>query len=173
MKSTQSYIKIHGITVEDAGDFSFDHDTGSSDLLTELVPDLDSWGGIGWMELRDFEYNPGREIINFTLETKWAPPLEWLRNATLGSHYFENKLVTMTTLYSDETEVRGVAVMDGEVLQNKALLEFKSEFVDRHYNEAETDFHVNVLENTIWDSIDKFVRVCEQFYLEGGNKEND
>ena len=166
MEATQSQIKVHTITPAAAEDFAFDYDTETSDLLTELVPDLDNWGGTGWMELVEFEYDPTREIINLLVETKWAAPVEWLRNASIGTHYFENKLVTMTTIQKDETLVTGVAVMDGEVLQHKPLLEFESEFVGRHYDDEQPAYDLDRLDNQIWDSVAKFVTVCEQFYLE-------
>ena len=170
MDATQSHVKVHGITPEQAGDFAFDYETDSDNLLTELVPDLDSWGNIGWMELVDFEYHGGTQIINLTLETKWEAPVQWLQAASVGSHYFENKMITMATVQKDETYVVGVAVMDGEVLQNKNIFEMESEVVGKYYNDDETNYDLDTLDNQIWDSIDKFVTVCEQFYLERENK---
>jgi hypothetical protein len=167
MDATQSHIKIHAITADEADDFAFDYDTESDDLLTELVPDLDDWGGVGWMELSDFEYDGRRRIINFSLETKWASPVEWLKSASLGTRYFENKLITMTTIQKDETLVTGVAVMDGEVLQCKPLLQFELSHVGRHYDDEQPEYDLDKFDNAIWDSIAKFVTVCEQFYLEG------
>jgi len=79
MDATQSHIKVFNISPSYAEDFAFDHDIKSDDLLTELVPELDNWGNVGWMELTDFEYDGNREIINLTVETKWAPPTEWLK----------------------------------------------------------------------------------------------
>jgi hypothetical protein len=174
MDATQSQIKIHGIASQTAEDFAFDHDTSSDsdDLFTELVPDLDNWGGVGWMELTSFEYDGTRQIMNLMVETKWASPVEWLRNASIGSHYFENKLITMTTIQKDETVVTASAVMDGEILQNKYIFEMPSEEVGKYYNDDISDYNLDNLDNQIWDSIAKFVTVCEQFYLEG-DKEND
>ena len=172
MDATQSHIKVFNITPQQAEDFEFDYDTTSNDMLGELVPDLDNWGGVGWMELAEFEYDTNRQIINFTLETKWASPIEWLRNASLGTHHFQNKMLTMTTIQKDEALVTGVAVMDGEVLQNKPLLEFESVFVGRHYDDEQPEYSLDIFDNTIWDAIAQFVTVCEQFYLEG-NKQND
>jgi len=167
MDSTQSSVKIYNITPEDAHDFQFDYDTTSSDLLTELVPDLDNWGGIGWMELEEYEYNIQDQSITLSLETKWAAPTEWLRNASMGTHYFQNKLITMTAIQKDETCVTGVAMMDGEVLQNKSIWEMNLEEVAKYYNDAEDSYELDDLDNQIWDTIGKFVKVCEQFYLEG------
>lgn len=166
MDATQSHVKIYNITPEVAEDFEFDYDTTCSDLLTELVPELDNWGGIGWMELEEYEYNPHDQTMHFTLETKWAPPTEWVRNASLGTHYFQNKLVTMSTIQKDETSVTGVAVMDGEVLQNKNIWEMDLEEVAKYYNDSEESYELDELDNQIWDTIGKFVKVCEQFYLE-------
>ena len=166
MDATQSQIKIHGVSPQAAGDFAFDHDIKSDDLLTELVPDLDNWGGVGWMELTDFEYDDTRQIMNLSVETKWASPVEWLRNASTGTHYFENKLLTMTTIQKDESLITGAAVMDGEILQHKVLLEFESDYVGRHYDDEQPEYSLDELDNTIWDSVAKFVTVCEQFYLE-------
>ena len=167
MDATQRQNKVFNISTTDAEDFAFDYDAGSSDLLTELVPDLDNWGTVGWMELMDFEYDGNKQIINLLVETKWLPPTEWLRNASVGTHYFSNKLITMTTIQKDETVVRGVAVMDGEVLQDKPILEFEPEFIGKHYDDEQPEYDLDKLDNTIWDSITKFVTVCEQFYLEG------
>ena len=165
MDATQSFLKIYNISSDQAGDFSFDYDTRSSDLLTELVPDLDHWGNIGWMELADFDYDGRHSILEMTLETKWLPPVEWLRNASKGSHYFENKLITMTTIQKDECVVTGVACMDGEILQNKSLLEVESDFVGKHYDDMQPKHQIEDLDNLIWDSISKFIEVCEKFYL--------
>jgi hypothetical protein len=124
------------------------------------------------MELTSFEYDGTRQIMNLMVETKWASPVEWLRNASIGSHYFENKLITMTTIQKDETVVTASAVMDGEILQNKYIFEMPSEEVGKYYNDDISDYNLDNLDNQIWDSIAKFVTVCEQFYLEG-DKEND
>ena len=167
MDATQSHLTIYNISPQDIEDFEFDYDTTCSDLLTELVPELDNWGNIGWMELEDYEYNKESQSAHLVLETKWAPPTEWLRNASLGTHYFQNKLITMTTIQKDETVITGVAVMDGEVLQNKSLWEMDSEEVGKYYNDAEESYELDDLDNQIWDTIGKFVKVCEQFYLEG------
>ena len=56
--------------------------------------------------------------------------------------------------------------MDGEVLQNKQIFEMSSEEVGKHYEEEEPGYELDNLDNQIWDSIGKFVNVCEQFYLE-------
>jgi len=68
--------------------------------------------------------------------------------------------------------VRGVAVMDGETLQNKVILEMTSEEVGKYYNDDETEYDLDTLDNQIWDSISQFANVCEQFYLER-NEAND
>ena len=57
MEATKSYIKVYNISPQVAEDFEFDYDAlgveeGSSDILTEFVPNLDQWGDIGWMEAR-------------------------------------------------------------------------------------------------------------------------
>ena len=118
------------------------------------------------MELEEYEYNPHDQTIHFTLETKWAPPTEWVRNASLGTHYFQNKLVTMSTIQKDETSVTGVAVMDGEVLQNKNIWEMDLEEVAKYYNDSEESYELDELDNQIWDSIGQFTDVCKKFYLE-------
>ena len=167
MDATQTHIKVYAITPEIAEDFEFDYDTSSSDLLTELVPDLDNWGGIGWMELEEYEYNSRDQTLHLTVETKWATPTEWLRRASAGPHYFQNRLMVMTTIQKDETCVTGVAVMDGEVLQNKTIWHAELEEVRKHYSDTEINYSLDNLDNQIWDSIKKFTLVCEQFYLEG------
>jgi hypothetical protein len=58
MDSTKSHIKVYQVSAEDVEDFEFDYDVETSDLLTELVPDLDNWGGLGWMELEEYDYDP-------------------------------------------------------------------------------------------------------------------
>jgi hypothetical protein len=173
MDATRTYVKIYNIEETDAQDFGFYHDTASSDLLTELVPDLDSWGDVGWMELEEYDYDPRDQTMHLTLETKWAPPTEWVQGASTGTHYFANKLITMTTIQKDETCVTGVAVMDGEILQNKLIFELTSEEVERYYNDEETEYQIDTLDNNIWDSIAKFATVCEQFYLEREQSNDD
>jgi hypothetical protein len=74
-------------------------------------------------------------------------------------------MITMSTIQKDETCVTGIAVMDGEVLQNKYIFEMDSEEVAKYYEEQE-GYELDDLDNQIWDSIGKFVNVCEQFYLE-------
>ena len=177
MNSTKSYIKIYNVSPEDASDFEFDYDTvgveeGSSDILTELVPNLDHWGDIGWMEVEEYEYNSHNNTMHFTLETKWLPPTRWLQQASHNTSYFENKLIMMATIQKDETTVTGVAVMDGEVLQNKNIFDMEPEEVEKYYNDELLNYDLDDLDNQIWDSIGKFANVCEQFYLEG-NEKND
>lgn len=169
MDASKSHVKIYNVSPEEAEDFEFDHDVTTSDILTELVPDLDNWGSIGWMELEEYEYDPQSASIHLTLETKWASPAQWLQHASLGTHYFENKLITMSTIQKDETCVTGVAVMDGEVLQNKYIFEMLPEEVSKYYEE-EPGYELDDLDNQIWDAIGKFVNVCEQFYLEREEK---
>lgn len=166
MDATKSYIKVYNISKEDAEDFEFDYSFDSSDLLTELVPDLSYWDDIGWMELEEYEYHAEGQVLYLTLETKWAPPTRWLQQASCENACFQNKLITMTTIQKDETAVTGVAVMDGELLQEKLIFEMDSERVSDYYNDEETQYDLDDLDNLIWDSIGKFVGVCEKFYLE-------
>ena len=42
--------------------------------------------------------------------------------------------------------------------------------VAKYYNDAEDSYELDDLDNQIWDTIGKFVKVCEQFYLEGEEK---
>ena len=164
MEATKSYIKIRRVSEKEAEDFEYYFDTKSNDLLTELTPDLDNWGGIGWMELGEYEYHKPSQTINLLVETKWSAPTEWLRNASLGSAYFQNKLITMVTIQKDETCVQGVAVMDGEVLQDKSIFEMASKEIARYYEDEESGYSLDALDNQMWDSIAQFLNVCEQFY---------
>jgi hypothetical protein len=173
MDATKSYVKVYNISVDDAEDFEFDYDVETNDLLTELVPQLDSWGNVGWMELEEYEYNPHDNTMHLTLETKWESPVEWLQATSKGTHYFQNRLITMTTIQKDETCVRGVAVMDGEVLQNKSIFEMNLEDVGKYYNDAESSYELDELDNQIWNSITKFVNVCEQFYIDEKEDDNE
>ena len=105
MDTTKSYIKIFDITQENAEDFEFDFNTYDSDLLTELVPDQGDWGSLTWgIELEEYEYNTRDQIIFLTLDTKWEPPIKWLKNASIGTHYFENNagavINTAISIYS-------------------------------------------------------------------------
>lgn len=172
MDATKSYVKIHNISKEDAEDFELDYTIDDSDLLHELVPDQDDWGELTWsIGLEEYEYNQHNQNMHLILDTKWESPVEWLRNASLGSHHFQNKLVTMTTIQKDETCVTGIAVMDGEVLQNKNIWSMDSSEVSKYYDDDEPEYDLDILDNQIWDSIAKFVSVCEQFYLERENDE--
>ena len=170
MDFTKSYVKVYNVCPEEAQDFEFDYDTKTNDMLTELVPQLDNWGGLAWMGLGEYEYSTRLSEISLLLETRGDSPIEWLRNASTRTHYFSNKLITMCTIEKDETRVRGVAVMDGEVLQNKYIFETEPEEIKKYYNENETTYDLDTLDDQIWDSIGKFANVCEQFYLEGKEK---
>jgi hypothetical protein len=169
-------VTIYNISPDTASDFEFDYDalgveSGSNDILTELVPQLESWGDIGWMEAAEYEYHARGQTMHFALHTKWASPVDWVTEAS-HNVYFQNKLIILSTVQKDETCVTGVAVMDGEILQNKTIFEMESEEVGKYYNNDEPDYDLDHLDNKIWDSIGKFVKVCEQFYLER-EEEND
>ena len=175
MEATTSHVKIYNISPQLAEDFEFDYDTmsvddGSSDILGELAPHLDQWSDM-WVEAVEYEYNSHGQTMHFMLHTKWAPPINWLTQASMNV-YFQNKLITMATIQKDETSVTGVAVMDGEVLQNKYIFEMTSEEVGKHYDDDEPDFELDELDNRIWDSIGKFNSVCQKFYLEGEENED-
>jgi len=172
MDATRSHVTIYNVTPAQAEDFAFDYETRNSDLVQQLVPNNDDWGGIGWIELEEYEYNPHTSRMHLTLETQWAPPTEWLRNASVGTHYFENRLITMATIQKSEACVTGIALLDGEVMQNKPIFELDAAEVGRYYDDEQPQYDLNYLDHQIWDSIEKFVTVCEQFYLEG-NEKND
>lgn len=168
MDATKSFVKIYNMTSEEAEDFEFDFEPEDGGIIQKLVPGEAARGNVHWFEMEEYEYNANNKTMYFTLETKWAPPTEWLRNASMGTHYFENKLITMTTIQKDETCVTGIAVMDGEVLQNKTIFEMDLEEVSKHYDDDEPDYDLDELDNQIWDSIGKFTTVCEQFYFDNG-----
>tara|TARA_R110002074_G_scaffold282447_1_gene454037 strand:+ start:76 stop:609 length:534 start_codon:yes stop_codon:yes gene_type:complete len=173
MDSTKSYVKIYRMPQASADDFEFDFSVDDTSLLSELVPSQDDWGDLVWgIDLEEYEYNPRNEMMYLTLNTKWESPIEWLKNASVGTYYFQNKLITMTTIQKDETSVTGVAIMDGEVLQSKNVWSMSSEEVNKYYDDDMDDFELDELDNQIWDAIGKFVNVCEQFYLEK-EEEND
>ncbi len=174
MDATTSHITIYNITPQQAQDFNFDYGgTPESDLIGQLVPNQDDWGGLGWIELEEFEYAAQKNQLLLTINTKWDSPIAWLQQASRAAHYFENRLIVMSTIQKDETCVTGVAVMDGEILQNKCLVELRSEDVGKYYSDTDEDgYELDDLDNIIWDSITQFVNVCEQFYLEKDN-END
>jgi hypothetical protein len=167
MDSTKSFVKVYNITPDVAEDFEFDFTVDSSDLLTELVPNLSLWGDIGWMELEEYEYSSHDNTMHFTLETKWEPPTRWLQQMSADTIYFENKLITMATIQQDETAVTGVAVMDGETLQEKFIFQMDAEEVANYYDDDKLEYELDDLDNQIWDSIGQFVGVCEKFYANG------
>jgi hypothetical protein len=164
MDATKSFIKVHGFTEDAAEFFEFDYTTDDSDLFTELVPNFDHWGGIGWMELDEYEYDNKNNIANFSIDTKWEAPVRWLQQASCDIRYFENRLITMATIQKDETCVKGVAIMDGEILQEKVIFEMSSEDVGKYYDGDQDHFDLDDLDNQIWDSIAQFVNVCTKFY---------
>ena len=170
MDATKSYVKIYNISPETAEDFESDYDTGSHDLLTEMAPRIEEWDNIGWMEVDYYEYNPQDNMMHLTLSTKSASPVEWLRRSSVNVSYLDNKLILMSTVQQDETCVTGVALMDGQVLQNKTIFEMEFGEVGKYYNDEEPAYVLDDLDNKIWDSISKFVNIFEQFYLE---KENE
>ena len=165
MNATQTHIKVYNVSPHEGEDFEFDYDVTTSDLLTELVPDLDDWGGIGWMELEEYEYDPHHQTLHLVLETKSAPPTEWLRNASLGAHCFENKLITMAAIRNDEALVTGSAIRDGVVLQSRRLFEMDPHEIKKYYNDDEPAYDLNKLDNQIWESIGQFTSICTGFYL--------
>ena len=167
MDATKSYIKIYNISPEAEEDFRFDYSVNDNDLLTELVPNLDQWGDIGWAELEEYEYDHSRKVINLVVDTKWAAPERWLQQASCDTIYFENKLITMTTIQKDETSAVGIAIMDGEVLQNKQIFDMSSEMVAKYYDDEIAEYDLDHLDNQIWDSIGQFLSVCEKFYNSG------
>jgi hypothetical protein len=174
MDTTKTYVKIYNISPENAEDFEFDYDTesveeGCNDILAQIVPYEYDPGKNIWIEIEEYEYNSHDNTMHFTLDTKWEAPTGWVTEASKNV-YFQNKLVTMATIQKDETCVTGVAVMDGEVLQNKYIFEMDSEEVGKYYNDEEDSHDLDELDNQIWDSIGKFVKVCEQFYLEREEK---
>jgi hypothetical protein len=71
----------------------------------------------------------------------------------------------MSTIQKDETCVTGVAVMDGEILQNKVIWSMDLGDVSKFYDDAYDQYEVDDLDNQIWDSIGQFRTVCEKFYL--------
>ena len=172
MDSTKSYVKVYNISPQDAKDFEFDYDTESDDLLTEMAPRIDEWDSIGWMEVDEYGYNIQDHSMRLALSTKSDAPIEWLRRASVNVPYLANKLILMNTIRQDETCVTGVALMEGQILQNKPIFEMESKEVGKYYNDDEPAYVLDDLDDKIWDSISKFVNVCEQFYLER-DKEND
>lgn len=173
MDTTQSHIKIYNITEEQAEDFEFDYSVDDADILTQLVPNQKDWGKLAWgIDFEEYEYHPNSQSMHLTLNTKWETPVEWLKSASVGNRYFENRLITMSTIQKDETCVTGVAVMDGEVLQNKTVWSMDAEEVSKYYDDDQVSYDLDELDNQIWDSIGRFLNVCEQFYLEK-ESEND
>ena len=71
----------------------------------------------------------------------------------------------MSTIQKDETLVTGVAVMDGEILQNKELWSMDLDTVAKHYDDDQDDYDLDELDNQIWDSVGQFLKVCEKFYI--------
>ena len=178
MDATRSYVRVYNIDAQSAKDFEFDYDTAgveksSSDILTELVPNLDHWGEIGWMEVLDYEYNLEGKTIHLLLETKSATPLRWLQQASNDVPYFKNKLITMSTIQHDDTRVTGTATIDGEILQNKTIWSMGTEEVAKYHDDDDDSQDLDNLDNQIWDSIQKFVNICEQYYMEEQGEKND
>ena len=171
MDATKSFVKVYGISPEEVEDFEFDFSVDSNDLLTELVPELSKWEDIGWMELDEYEYNPREQAMHFILETKWLPPVSWLEQMSKSSFCFQNKLITMATIRKDETLVTGVAVQDGEILQNKTIFKMSSQAVGKYYDDTFDQYELDDLDNQIWDSIGNFLNICKKFYL-GGQDED-
>jgi len=167
MDATKSHVKIYNISPQDAEDFELDFTTDESDLFTELVPNLSQWGEIGWMELEEYEYNPHDQTMHIVVDTKWESPVRWLQQVSCDTMYFENKLITMTTIQKDETKVTGVAVMDGEILQNKEVWSMDPAIVGKYYNDDEEAYELDHLDHQIWDAIGQFVAVCQKFYGNG------
>ena len=69
----------------------------------------------------------------------------------------------MTTIQKDETSVTGVAIMDGEILQQKNIFQMSAEDVGKYYDDEYDQFDLDDLDNQIWDSIGQFLSVCPFF----------
>ena len=175
MDVTKNHVTVYGVTLQQANDFEFDYrGTPDSDLISQLVPNTDDWGGIGWIELEEYEYDRTGEQILLTINTKRDPPAQWLQHASQATHHFENRLMVMTSAQKDETRVTGIAVMDGETLQNKQIFTMDPSEVEKHYSDSdEPGYDLEDLDDKIWDSIKQFVNICEQFYLEKDNENDD
>lgn len=172
MNSTKSFIRVYNITPAEAEEFEYDHTIDGCDpcteLATTLVPDERDHGDLPW-GVRDaddyeYEYSSNSSTIHFALETKWAPPVDWLISASSKTELFKDKVITMATIQKDETCVTGVVVKNGEILQNKQVFEMPPEEVSKYYEEVE-GYDLDQLDNQIWDSIGGFLDVCEKFYL--------
>ena len=59
--------------------------------------------------------------------------------------------------------------MDGEILQQKTLFEMDEADVAKYYDDEESNYELDDLDNLIWDSIAQFVGVCTKFYVDGDN----
>ena len=73
----------------------------------------------------------------------------------------------MTTIQKDETCVTGIAVKNGDVLQNKQIFTMPLEEVVKYYDDEDESYDLDSLDNQIWDSIGSFLDVCEKFYIKG------
>jgi len=170
--ATQHHITIYNISPTQAEDLSFDFDIQGKDFLTELVPDMKEWGDVGWMDMESWEYDEKRQQIYILLETSHLAPKGWLKALSRDIAYFQNKLATMISISKDETKSCGVAVMDGEILQDKILAEIDHQRVGEHYDELRPEYTIEQLDDLLWRPAGKFLDVCEKFYL-AGETENE
>lgn len=178
MDSTKSFIRVYNITPDEAEGFEYENFDQSEELGFEstgedisLIVDEQHHGNLAWgvrgADDDAYEYSAQNKTIHFVLDTKWEPPLDWLKAASSQVSYFENKTIIMTTIQKDETSVTGIVVKDGDVLQNKQIFNMPIEEVSKYYDDDEEGYDVDSLDNQIWDSIGAFLNVCEKFYIKG------
>ena len=175
MEFTKSFIRVYNITPGEAENFEYDYTVEGCDPCTDLsvmlVPDERDHGNLAWgirdAEDYEYEYSEQNETIHFSLDTKWEPPLEWLLAASEKTPYFKDKVITMATIQKDETCVTGIAVKNGDVLQNKQIFTMPLEEVVKYYDDEDESYDLDSLDNQIWDSIGSFLDVCEKFYIKG------
>jgi hypothetical protein len=158
--STRNYVTVHDFNLKDFTDLENAVDCTSDVFFEHIVPHMGEWGRVNYIELDDFEFDERSRELTFTCLTKWFSPLSWLTAASC-TEFFENKLLTMTTITRDETYVAGVAVLDRDILQEQELVSLEPETVGVLYENDEVD----ELDEILWGPINNFVSECKQLYI--------
>ena len=173
-KGILTYVTVYGYQEKDLAFLDRSVNLETNQFFEDIVPFKHEWRDTAYIELEDLDYIPQNYQLTFTCETKWDTPVGWLTAASV-SPYFQGKLIVAATIDDcrDETQVKGYAFMNHDLLQEKTLLETDPDLVGRMYGNDEVDDAGTFS----WGPIEQFAKSCEEYYLtefppEGVQSEN-
>jgi len=156
-----TYVTVHDFTNVEFANLDKSVHIESSDFFEEIVPFRHEWGDIAYIELQDLEFDERRRQLNFTCETKWHTPKEWLRSASC-TPFFAGKLITAAGISSNESFVEGCAFMNHDIVQDTVLVDVQPAVIGDMYENDQVD----EVDQLLWKPIEEFNRKCEELYLD-------